>query len=299
LNVPPPDDTKFSFWLRKTKWVAIAVFAPEIVVVNAFLQWTLARRFIKEPNEVAGKCHDEKFKVSNLLLKGRWRVLIFVQSWYTRRHNRFDMVYDHYAVMGGFTADVENIHNMATRVTITHNKVLLAKNGPFCQANRSYIQDKSKADILAKGLVYIQVLWVADQAIERKLSGYPITLLEIHTLVHVCDLIMYGLWAQKPLNVQDPTLVTFEEDPESLAFMLETSQSYFAKRYHGFSYPNSETGTFKGEFIMVLLNKVEPKCVHFNHFYEGLPQMITEVVIQDKGHDLVQISTYYCLSSTD
>lgn len=36
LNVPPPDDIKFSFWLRKTKWVAIAVFAPELVVVNAF-----------------------------------------------------------------------------------------------------------------------------------------------------------------------------------------------------------------------------------------------------------------------
>ncbi|KUJ17077.1 uncharacterized protein LY89DRAFT_550286, partial [Mollisia scopiformis] len=36
MNVPPAGESKFAFWLRKTKWVAIAVFAPEIVVVNAF-----------------------------------------------------------------------------------------------------------------------------------------------------------------------------------------------------------------------------------------------------------------------
>jgi hypothetical protein len=63
LNVPPPDDTKFAFWRRKTTSVAIAVFAPEIVVVNAFRQWRVARGFVKALNKIAIKNNDKKFKV--------------------------------------------------------------------------------------------------------------------------------------------------------------------------------------------------------------------------------------------
>jgi hypothetical protein len=61
--VPPPDDTKLSFWLRKTTSVAIAVFAPELVVVNTFRQWRVAREFVKHLNEIARNNQDEKFKV--------------------------------------------------------------------------------------------------------------------------------------------------------------------------------------------------------------------------------------------
>lgn len=62
LNVPPPNETKFSSWLRNTMWVAIAIFAPDVVVVNAFQQWKVARNFIKELNEIAAKSEDEDFK---------------------------------------------------------------------------------------------------------------------------------------------------------------------------------------------------------------------------------------------
>jgi hypothetical protein len=97
--------------------------------------------------------------------------------------------------MGGFVADVEDIHNVAKRATITPEGVLfLARRGKFCRVNRSHVQDKGKADMLAKGLVCIQVLWVAGQAVERKIAAYPIALLEIHTLVHVvCARVMYSL----------------------------------------------------------------------------------------------------------
>jgi len=39
-------------------------------------------------------------------------------------------------------------------------------------------------------------------------KGLPLTLLEIHTLVHVfCALVMYGFWFKKPVRVRDPTMV--------------------------------------------------------------------------------------------
>ncbi|CZR63043.1 uncharacterized protein PAC_12940 [Phialocephala subalpina] len=150
LNVPPPNDTKLTFWLRKTKWVAIAIFAPELVVYTAFEQWFLAKQFMKAINEAAAKSKVEKNKT--LPLKNRD----------PPSKPPFDMVYAHYAIVG--------------------------------------------------------------QAIERKVAGYPITLLEVHTIVHVVYVVvMYGLWIRKPLNVQDPTVIDFRDRLDILAFMLQTS----------------------------------------------------------------------------
>jgi hypothetical protein len=62
-------------------------------------------------------------------------------------------------MMGGFAANVEDIHNVLDRVTLTPDGVLfLAQYGHFCKVKRSEIDDKSKADILAKSLVCFQVL---------------------------------------------------------------------------------------------------------------------------------------------
>jgi len=77
---------------------------------------------------------------------------------------------------------------------------------------------------LAKGLVCIQVLWVAGQAIERKVAGFPISLLEFHTLVHVfCALVMYALWIRKPYDIQEPTIVSTDSFPHILAFIVSSS----------------------------------------------------------------------------
>ncbi|PMD13263.1 hypothetical protein NA56DRAFT_738505 [Hyaloscypha hepaticicola] len=236
-------DTKFAFWRRKTTSVAIAVFAPEIVVVNAFRQWRLARGFVRALNQIAIKNNGEKFK-----------------SWYNQSGNHFDIVYGHFAAMGRFAADVEQIYNVTRRTTITpHGIIFLARRGRFCKVNGGHIQDKSKADLLANGLVCVQVLWVAGQAIERKLAGYPMTLLEIHTLVHVCALLMYGLCFQRLLNVQDQTLVSFEDDQTTLAYMLQTSQSKFPPRYRGFNVKRPYYPVQRGECVMDILDVAEPQ----------------------------------------
>ena len=127
--------------------------------------------------------------------------------------------------MGGFCADVASMHDTWTRSTVTPEGLLfLARNGEFVDISDDFIRDKSKADLLAKGLACLQILWVVGQAIERKIAGYPITLLEIHTLVHVvCAVCMYILWLYKPLNVRDPTVVNAREDDkvqEYIAWLL-------------------------------------------------------------------------------
>ena len=46
--------------------MAIAIFAPELVVYVAFEQWFLAKRFIKTINEAAAKSKMEKNKVREI-----------------------------------------------------------------------------------------------------------------------------------------------------------------------------------------------------------------------------------------
>jgi hypothetical protein len=62
LNVPP-EESCFRFWLRKTKWVFIAILAPEVVVYTAFEQWVLSRSFLKDLNKIVDDSANEKYKV--------------------------------------------------------------------------------------------------------------------------------------------------------------------------------------------------------------------------------------------
>ncbi len=132
------------------------------------------------------------------------------------------MVYGHFAMMGGFVVDVRHLHNSLSRLTISPKGVyFLAKHGHFLRISESAIKDKSKADLLAKLLVCIQVTWMLVQTIGRKAAHLPITLLELHTLVHVaCALAMYVLWFQKPMDVHDPTWVDASGFQDLLALML-------------------------------------------------------------------------------
>ena len=124
--------------------------------------------------------------------------------------------------MGGFIVDVSPLHNTLSRLTISAKGLaFLAKHGHFVNMPDAAIRDKSKADMLVKSLVCIQVSWMLVQTVSRKIAGYPITLLEVHTLVHVaCAISMYGLWFEKPLDVQDPAWVDASEFEDLLALML-------------------------------------------------------------------------------
>ena len=88
--------------------------------------------------------------------------------------------------MGGFIVDVSHLHSHYSRLTISPKGVaFLAKHGHVLKIPEDTIRDKSKADMLAKTLVVVQVSWMLIQTIARRIAGFPISLLEVHTLVHV------------------------------------------------------------------------------------------------------------------
>lgn len=104
--------------------------------------------------------------------------------------------------MGGFVVATQEI-NQPGYLTITPKGILsLATEGHFLPIDELHISDRSKANILAKGLVCLEVTWMLVQCIARKSAGYPITILELYTFAHVCfALMLYVLWFKVSVHI--------------------------------------------------------------------------------------------------
>ncbi|KAL8640079.1 MAG: hypothetical protein Q9228_002963 [Teloschistes exilis] len=131
-------------------------------------------------------------------------------------------MYGFYVNMGGLAVNIGDIHDRWSKVLLTSSGVTyLAQKGYFFEIADSDLRDKSKADSLAKILVLLQITWTILQCLCRTIAGLPLSVLEVHVLVHAgCALIMYMLWFSKPLRVDEPTDVTSRIPDKLIALML-------------------------------------------------------------------------------
>lgn len=82
--------------------------------------------------------------------------------------------------------------------------------------------DKAEADMLANFLVCAQGFWLIIQCIARHSQGLPVTLLEIHIMMHVfCAVIMYGFWGHKPFDAGRS--ISVEIDDQVAALLVYSS----------------------------------------------------------------------------
>lgn len=90
--------------------------------------------------------------------------------------------------------------------------------------SRSFIDNLGAiTDALGKTIVCSQAIWMVIQCISRNASGLPVTLLELHTAMHViCALVMYLFWWDKPQDIAEP-VVLLEDIPESCLYALEAA----------------------------------------------------------------------------
>ena len=71
----------------------------------------------------------------------------------------------------------------------------LSSCGCWVYISKLKINAKSKADPIQKTLVLLQVSCMIVQCIVRRTYGLPLTLLEVHTMVHViCAILLYVFW---------------------------------------------------------------------------------------------------------
>ncbi|KAK1535713.1 hypothetical protein CPAR01_09255 [Colletotrichum paranaense] len=214
LNVPAARSTLRSRSLERTKWVLYGIFAPELVVATAAAQYIVARWLKKEIEKDAADRKGSTGADGTPADKEETRTF--------SRHT-WDMTQCFYAVMGGFVVNMPSaeVETALRRVTVTPEGIrLLSFVGKLPQIHESQIQDKSKADWMAKSLVCIQAGWMVAQVIGRLIKKLPVSLLEINTCGHVaCAAMLYLLWWSKPLDVLDPTVLD-EGNEDAMALMM-------------------------------------------------------------------------------
>ena len=134
--------------------------------------------------------------------------------------------------MGGFVfdtsdADINFLPNSRQRLTLTPLGLLyLLEHEPDLVPNISeeHICDKSKASNLAKTLVCLQALWFCVQCFVRFAQGLAVSLLELNAFGHaICALLMYLLWWDKPLDIEEPTVLSGNMVREMCALMCMRS----------------------------------------------------------------------------
>ena len=102
------------------------------------------------------------------------------------------------------------------------------------------IDDRSKADVLAKALTSAQALWTLIQVIARYSQGLVVSLFELTTVAYiVMAAISYALWWQKPYNISRLYIVEPELVQKPRGFKFNHRDWEYAKTENEQSEPTT------------------------------------------------------------
>ncbi|KAL9582927.1 MAG: hypothetical protein Q9212_003011 [Teloschistes hypoglaucus] len=225
----------------KLKWIFLTILVPELGVLTAFKQNRKVNSLVAVLSRLrATTAQRNASKVDGALGSESHAVYGAKEGDLERGSSSplpFSKTYGFFVLMGGLSVDVSHLHDRLQTVVLTSSGVQrLAETGCFFDVSDQDIQDKSKADFLAKGLVLLQISWTILQCLSRKAVGLPLSILEVHILVHAgCALIMYILWFDKPLDIDEPIKVHIPD--EILALMLVQSYGFGMPPYGKLAVP--------------------------------------------------------------
>lgn len=118
--------------------------------------------------------------------------------------HEWTLAHGFFANMGGFVVHDNGVVNY---VLDPGDIDTYLRNGQIIMTEED-IRDKSKGDILTKGLVVLQTVWFVLQLLARAIERLPVTELEIATLAFsALNGGTYLLWWNKPLDVQRPIIL--------------------------------------------------------------------------------------------
>ncbi|KLU90787.1 hypothetical protein MAPG_10638 [Magnaporthiopsis poae ATCC 64411] len=239
LNIPEEGKAGQQKW-QKTKWLFVGLIAPEMIAYLAYLQWDNQKRLhstmlqnihhqasAREQAKAASRA--SKWSEFSAYICGKRSVRkksIELEeaplSAPPGRRHAWTKVHSFYAVMGGFVLDATTDSGASMlpcgtrRLTLTVNGLeVLAEESPhlISDISKASIIDKSKSNHLAKALVVVQATWFCLQVVTRMGFGLGVSLLELNTFAHaVCALLIYLIWWDKPLDIDEPTVLDIPRD---------------------------------------------------------------------------------------
>ncbi|KAG2143003.1 hypothetical protein DEU56DRAFT_884522 [Suillus clintonianus] len=238
-NIPSPKDSLFRILWRRLGIMIMALIAPELIVVWAMRQWMGARHVTKQfkksgyfnvprPLERSENYELAEVPAEQLQHYDRARLLVGPGEVSTSRYGgthalakpfkklfeayisdqsedyAWTQTHSFFVLMGGFMLYM----NGKPYRTLLPNEVLeLIRDdcidAPILTAKE--IGDRSKGNVISKGLIILQVAWFILQLISRAIYRLETTQLETGTLAFaVLNFLTYALWWNKPLDVQCP-----------------------------------------------------------------------------------------------
>ncbi|TFK60457.1 hypothetical protein BDN72DRAFT_726550, partial [Pluteus cervinus] len=176
-NIPDPEAPRWKVRLERFQVTILALIAPELVIFWAIRQWLGARLIMQEVNKV----------IEDNDIRGI--------EWTT--------THSHFTQMGGFCQEGNK------QVIFPSTLIQFMKEGRInlkgLRLSKDDINDRSKGDLLSKGFVILQTTWFVLECITRWATHLPLTELEVVTLAYATlNIVTYGFWLHKPLNVNRP-----------------------------------------------------------------------------------------------
>jgi hypothetical protein len=212
LNVKPHLH-RVEYILYKVKWVLFTLFCPELVTAVAAEQWRSARQSRQDFRSLLEQAGLEADKGEKLDTTHAENALRWERAAWTETHGFF-------TDMGG----VQLLFRDSTAFPVNAYQLhWLVANGHIDYPNieKKAISDKDKADIFARTLTLLQVLWFTIQCIARGIEQLSLTTLELLTLTFSwCAMHSFYFWYNKPLDVDDPVIIPCNK---SIQAILEES----------------------------------------------------------------------------
>jgi hypothetical protein len=251
LNVPQHKNESRQVY-RKMLWLALGLFAPEVVVWNAWKQRSKTKvlsrgmRSLGFMAEETNMCQSVRGWVRRQSIEIQVFLLLKCEDLpelagphekqklsYDRIHPWTD-VHSWYATMGGLAFEdtaAEEFQFMPgdrRRMTLTKGATLwMARNQPrlLPDISKGHIQDKSKSGGLGKFLTCWQATYFCAQCVFRLSRQYSISLLELNVFAHaLCALMLFWIWWDKPQDVQEATLITDNDGLDLCAYFCLRSK---------------------------------------------------------------------------
>ncbi|KAF9035596.1 hypothetical protein BJ165DRAFT_1615453 [Panaeolus papilionaceus] len=197
-DVPSPEYSGSTVVAPKIGMMLSMLLMPELVIATALGEYMYAKYYTHRIAVKRGK--------------GEW----------TQTHSFF-------LIMGGFSYYAEEGATSTARLE-PHKIEGLYDQGliEWPKVALKEIQDHSKADFLSKFIVVIQTTWFSLQFIVRLASGLTATELEVSTFAFaVLNVVVYGLWWNKPFDVRSPIVIPgkYSPRPECIAESLPSGQA--------------------------------------------------------------------------
>jgi hypothetical protein len=242
--------------LRKVGWSILAIIAPELVALNAWLQYRDAKVLMSFVNyrrkawpETWGLLDSLRWAcgklgilcVSVFLLVDRLRMLLRhspqlhrfeIEQQQLRRESvlvqlnkdqlPWGMDTAFYALCGG-TLVLADDDSAKTLDIVELIEVARSNHATLLPIQRAMEQDPSKASGLAKVITCAQAFWFCSQCIARLSQNMAISLLELNTFAHcISAFFIYVFWWHKPYNVATHAYIEKAGLPETLQLKMSS-----------------------------------------------------------------------------